>query len=53
MKAGQFPQAYELGANKVGWKEAEIVEWCMSRRPRRRKDGGAPNVASLMGERDE
>ncbi len=27
MKAGTFPQAVSLGANSVGWVEAEIDAW--------------------------
>lgn len=31
VKAGTFPAQYELSANRVGWRESEINEWCESR----------------------
>ena len=35
MKAGTFPAPYELSANRSGWLESEIDEWCQSRERRR------------------
>ena len=26
-KAGQFPKRVQLGPNRVGWVEAEVLEW--------------------------
>lgn len=26
-KAGQFPQRVQLGPNRVGWVEAEVLDW--------------------------
>lgn len=31
IKAGTFPAQYELSANRVGWRESEVDEWCESR----------------------
>jgi prophage regulatory protein len=30
-KAGEFPQRVQLGPNSIGWIEAEITEWIVSR----------------------
>ena len=30
-KAGQFPQRVQLGPNRVGWVEDEILDWLQSR----------------------
>jgi prophage regulatory protein len=30
-KAGQFPKRVQLGQNRVGWVEAEVLEWLRER----------------------
>ena len=30
-KAGEFPKRVNLGPNRVGWVEAEVVEWLNER----------------------
>jgi len=30
-KAGTFPQRIQLGPNRVGWVENEVLEWLQSR----------------------
>ncbi len=30
-KAGQFPKRVQLGANRVGWVESEVLEWLEKR----------------------
>lgn len=30
-KAGQFPQRVQLGPNRVGWVEAEVLDWLQRR----------------------
>lgn len=30
-KAGQFPQRVQLGPNRVGWVEAEVLDWLQQR----------------------
>ena len=30
-KAGQFPKRVQLGPNRVGWVEAEVLEWLEQR----------------------
>jgi len=30
-KAGQFPKRVQLGPNRVGWVEAEVLDWLQSR----------------------
>lgn len=30
-KAGEFPKRIQLGPNRVGWVEAEVLEWLQSR----------------------
>lgn len=30
-KAGQFPKRVQLGPNRVGWVEDEVVDWLQSR----------------------
>lgn len=30
-KAGQFPQRVQLGPNRVGWVEAEVLDWLEAR----------------------
>ena len=34
VRAGEFPPAYELSENKIGWPESEITTWLVNR-PRR------------------
>jgi len=34
-KAGQFPKRVQLGPNRVGWVEDEILEWLKERLARR------------------
>lgn len=33
--AGQFPKRVRLGANRVGWVEAEVQDWLQERLDRR------------------
>ena len=42
VRAGTFPAPHELGENKIGWPEAEIIAWLDSR-PRRTYGGEAPD----------
>ena len=30
-KAGEFPKRLQLGPNRVGWVEAEVLEWLQTR----------------------
>lgn len=34
-KAGQFPKRVQLGLNRVGWVEGEVLEWLEERLQRR------------------
>jgi len=34
-KAGSFPKRVQLGPNRVGWVEAEVLEWLKERLARR------------------
>ncbi|WP_371931797.1 helix-turn-helix transcriptional regulator [Mameliella sp. MMSF_3552] len=34
-KAGQFPKRVQLGVNRVGWVEAEVLDWLEERLARR------------------
>ncbi|WP_417729532.1 helix-turn-helix transcriptional regulator [Roseovarius sp.] len=34
-KAGQFPKRVQLGVNRVGWVEAEVLAWLEERLARR------------------
>lgn len=36
-KAGAFPQRVQLGLNRVGWVEAEVIDWLQQRLKRREK----------------
>ena len=36
-KAGQFPKRVQLGPNRVGWVEDEVLDWLQSRLDRREK----------------
>jgi prophage regulatory protein len=53
VQAGGLPKPYQLSANTVGWKESEILEWCKTRKPRRRKDGLTVDLAVLIGGSNE
>ncbi len=39
-KSGDFPQRYQLAANRVGWSKRAVMEWT-SKRPRGIKPDGA------------
>ena len=41
-KAGQFPQRVQLGPNRVGWVEAEVLDWLEERLARREDLTGTP-----------
>ena len=34
-KAGEFPKRIQLGPNRVGWVEAEVLEWLQTRLDKR------------------
>jgi prophage regulatory protein len=34
--AGQFPKRVQLGPNRVGWVESEVLEWLKERLARRK-----------------
>jgi len=34
-KAGKFPKRVQIGPNRVGWVEAEVLEWLQERLNRR------------------
>ena len=34
-KAGAFPKRVQLGPNRVGWVEAEVIDWLQQRLARR------------------
>ena len=34
-KAGEFPKRIQLGPNRVGWLEAEVLEWLQTRLDKR------------------
>ena len=34
-KAGQFPKRVQLGPNRVGWLESEVLDWLEERLARR------------------
>ncbi len=36
-KAGAFPKRVQLGLNRVGWVEAEVIDWLQQRLRRREK----------------
>jgi prophage regulatory protein len=42
-RAGQFPKRVHLGPNRVGWVEAEVLDWLSIRLTRREE----PNRHSL------
>jgi prophage regulatory protein len=31
MSRGEFPRSRKLTANRVGWVEAEVLDWCAER----------------------
>lgn len=35
-KAGQFPKRVQLGPNRVGWVESEVLDWLEDRLKRRK-----------------
>jgi prophage regulatory protein len=41
-KAGQFPKRVQLGPNRVGWVEAEVLEWLEQRLAQRTNLTDAP-----------
>ncbi|MCF6326874.1 MAG: AlpA family phage regulatory protein [Devosiaceae bacterium] len=36
--AGKFPKRVQLGANRVGWVEDEVLDWLQQKIDRRDKD---------------
>jgi prophage regulatory protein len=34
-KAGKFPKRVQIGPNRVGWVESEVLDWLQSRLDRR------------------
>lgn len=42
-KAGQFPKRVQIGPNRVGWVEAEVLDWLQERLDSRE----APNRRSV------
>ena len=36
-KAGKFPKRIQLGPNRVGWLEQEVLDWLQERLDRREK----------------
>lgn len=42
-KAGEFPPRVRLGANRVGWLEAEVQEWIAAKASER------PNLIEAQG----
>lgn len=41
-KAGQFPLRVQLGPNRVGWVEAEVLNWLDKRLSKRKTPTDAP-----------
>ena len=41
-KAGQFPKRVQLGSNRVGWVEEEVLDWLGERLARRDNLTGTP-----------
>lgn len=41
-KAGQFPRRVQLGPNRVGWVEAEVLDWLEQRLANRETLTDAP-----------
>ena len=42
-KAGTFPQRIQLGPNRVGWVEAEVLNWLQDRLDSREDLTGTPD----------
>ena len=40
--AGQFPKRVQLGPNRVGWVEEEVMDWLQERLDRREDPNDAP-----------
>ncbi|MDA5095007.1 AlpA family phage regulatory protein [Aliiroseovarius sp. KMU-50] len=41
-KAGLFPKRVQLGPNRVGWVESEVLEWLEQRLANRESPTGTP-----------
>ena len=41
--AGQFPKRVQLGPNRVGWVEEEVLAWLQERLDRREDPNDAPD----------
>ena len=41
-KAGQFPRRVQLGPNRVGWVEAEVLDWLEQRLANRENPTDTP-----------
>lgn len=41
-KAGQFPRRVQLGPNRVGWVEAEVLDWLEQRLANRESPADTP-----------
>ena len=42
-KAGQFPKRVQLGPNRVGWLESEVLEWLKERLAERKTPTDTPD----------
>lgn len=45
-KAGKFPKRIQIGANRVGWDEAEVDDWLKERAANHRGPLRAPGKAA-------
>ena len=41
-KAGKFPKRIQLGPNRVGWVESEVLDWLQQRLDSREDPNGTP-----------
>lgn len=41
-KAGKFPKRIQLGPNRVGWVESEVLDWLQERLDSREDPNGTP-----------
>lgn len=41
-KAGKFPKRVQIGPNRVGWVEEEVLDWLRERLDRREEPTDAP-----------
>ena len=41
-KAGKFPKRIQLGPNRVGWVESEVLDWLQQRLESREDPNGTP-----------